>query len=118
MIKIISKNTLGEVLESNNKTQIRIAETEKHPLLTFLFSGGREAKFNGEKRLMPKSPNVATYGLQPEMSAEEVTQKIIHEIENDPTDFICLNFANTDMAQIRFSFIIVVIFLIRVLTIN
>jgi 2,3-bisphosphoglycerate-independent phosphoglycerate mutase len=91
------KNTLGEVLESNNKTQIRIAETEKYPHVTFFFSGGREAEFAGEKRLMAKSPNVATYDLQPEMSAEEVTQKIIHDIENDPTDFICLNFANTDM---------------------
>ncbi|PCJ01527.1 MAG: phosphoglycerate mutase (2,3-diphosphoglycerate-independent) [Flavobacteriales bacterium] len=91
------KNTLGEVLEANNKTQIRIAETEKYPHVTFFFSGGREAEFNGEKRLMAKSPNVATYDLQPEMSAEELTQKIVLEIENQPTDFICLNFANTDM---------------------
>jgi 2,3-bisphosphoglycerate-independent phosphoglycerate mutase len=91
------KNTLGEVLEANNKTQIRIAETEKYPHVTFFFSGGREAEFKGEKRLIAKSPNVATYDLQPEMSAEEVTQKIIPEIENQTADFICLNFANTDM---------------------
>ena len=91
------QNTLGEVLESNKKTQIRIAETEKYPHVTFFFSGGREAEFNGEKRLMAKSPNVATYDLQPEMSAEEVTQKILPEIENQTTDFVCLNFANTDM---------------------
>ncbi len=91
------QNTLGEVLESNNKSQIRIAETEKYPHVTFFFSGGREAEFKGEKRLMVKSPNVATYDLQPEMSAEEVTKKILPEIENQTTDFICLNFANTDM---------------------
>ncbi len=91
------ENTLGEVLEANNKTQIRIAETEKYPHVTFFFSGGREAEFTGEKRLLAKSPNVATYDLQPEMSAEEVTQKILPEIEGQTTDFICLNFANTDM---------------------
>jgi 2,3-bisphosphoglycerate-independent phosphoglycerate mutase len=91
------QNTLGEVLENSNKTQIRIAETEKYPHVTFFFSGGRELEFKGEKRLLAKSPNVATYDLQPEMSAEEVTQKIINEIKNDPADFICLNFANTDM---------------------
>ncbi|MGB0881366.1 MAG: 2,3-bisphosphoglycerate-independent phosphoglycerate mutase [Vicingaceae bacterium] len=91
------KNTLGEVLESNNKTQIRIAETEKYPHVTFFFSGGREAEFEGEKRLMANSPKVATYDLQPEMSAEEVTQKIVPEIESKSADFICLNFANTDM---------------------
>jgi 2,3-bisphosphoglycerate-independent phosphoglycerate mutase len=91
------QNTLGEVLSNNNKTQIRIAETEKYPHVTFFFSGGREDEFNGEKRLMVSSPKVATYDLQPEMSAEEVTQTILPEIENETADFICLNFANTDM---------------------
>jgi len=97
------QNTLGEVLERHNKTQIRIAETEKYPHVTFFFSGGREAEFNGEKRLMANSPKVATYDLQPEMSAEELTQKILAEIEkleaerSRSPDFICLNFANTDM---------------------
>jgi 2,3-bisphosphoglycerate-independent phosphoglycerate mutase len=91
------QNTIGEVLANNNKTQIRIAETEKYPHVTFFFSGGREAEFNGEKRLMVNSPKVATYDLQPEMSAEEVTQTILPEIENKTADFICLNFANTDM---------------------
>ena len=97
------QNTIGEVLANNNKTQIRIAETEKYPHVTFFFSGGREAEFNGEKRLMVNSPKVATYDLQPEMSAEEVTQTILLEITKSNTersrsaDFICLNFANTDM---------------------
>jgi len=91
------QNTIGEVLANNNKTQIRIAETEKYPHVTFFFSGGREDEFNGEKRLMVNSPKVATYDMQPEMSAEEVTQTILPEIENQSTDFICLNFANTDM---------------------
>lgn len=91
------QNTIGEVLANNNKTQVRIAETEKYPHVTFFFSGGREAEFNGEKRLMANSPKVATYDLLPEMSAEEVTTSIIPEIENQSADFICLNFANTDM---------------------
>ena len=91
------KNTLGEVLESNNKTQIRIAETEKYPHVTFFFSGGREAEFVGEKRLMVNSPKVATYDLQPEMSAPEVTSAIVAELEKGETDFVCLNFANPDM---------------------
>jgi len=91
------KNTLGEVLESNNKTQIRIAETEKYPHVTFFFSGGREKEFVGEKRLMVNSPKVATYDLQPEMSAPEVTSKIVEELEKGATDFVCLNFANPDM---------------------
>ena len=91
------ENTLGQVLSNNGKTQIRIAETEKYPHVTFFFSGGREEVFEGEKRLLVNSPKVATYDLQPEMSAEEVTQTIIPEIENEKTDFICLNFANTDM---------------------
>ncbi|HEY0298033.1 MAG TPA: 2,3-bisphosphoglycerate-independent phosphoglycerate mutase [Arachidicoccus sp.] len=89
--------TLGEVLAANNKTQIRIAETEKYPHVTFFFSGGREKEFEGEKRIMAPSPKVATYDLQPEMSAYELTEKIIPEIENETADFICLNFANTDM---------------------
>ena len=91
------ENTLGEVLANSNKKQIRIAETEKYPHVTFFFSGGREAEFNSENRLMVNSPTVATYDLQPEMSAEEVTQTILPEIENETADFICLNFANTDM---------------------
>lgn len=90
-------NTLGEVLSKHNKTQIRIAETEKYPHVTFFFSGGRETQFDGERRLLINSPKVATYDLQPEMSAEEVTQIIIKEIKTNPADFICLNFANPDM---------------------
>ncbi|MBP6022692.1 2,3-bisphosphoglycerate-independent phosphoglycerate mutase [Ferruginibacter sp.] len=91
------KNTLGEILEQHNKTQIRIAETEKYPHVSFFFSGGREKEFAGERRIMVQSPKVATYDLQPEMSAYEVADAIVKEIENDPTDFICLNFANADM---------------------
>ena len=91
------KNTLGEVLEQNNKTQIRIAETEKYPHVTFFFSGGREAKFVGEKRLMVNSPKVATYDLHPEMSAPEITSTIVTELEKGETDFVCLNFSNPDM---------------------
>jgi 2,3-bisphosphoglycerate-independent phosphoglycerate mutase len=91
------KNTLGEVLEQNNKTQIRIAETEKYPHVSFFFSGGREKEFEGERRIMIPSPKVATYDLQPEMSAYAVTEAIVKEIENNPADFICLNFANADM---------------------
>lgn len=91
------KNTLGEVLEQNNKSQIRIAETEKYPHVTFFFSGGRETPFKGEQRIMVNSPKVATYDLQPEMSSEEVTTSIVAEIEKNETDFICLNFANPDM---------------------
>ena len=91
------KNTLGEILEKNGKTQIRIAETEKYPHVTFFFSGGREAPFEGEKRLMAPSPKVATYDLKPEMSALELTESIIPEINNKTADFICLNFANADM---------------------
>ena len=90
-------NTLGEVLEQNNKTQIRISETEKYPHVTFFFSGGREKEFIGEKRLMINSPKVATYDLQPQMSALEVTETIVAELEKGETDFVCLNFANPDM---------------------
>jgi 2,3-bisphosphoglycerate-independent phosphoglycerate mutase len=91
------KNTLGEILQENGKTQIRIAETEKYPHVSFFFSGGREVPFEGEKRIMVQSPKVATYDLQPEMSAHEVTAAIVPEIENKTADFICLNFANADM---------------------
>ncbi|HEY1017627.1 MAG TPA: 2,3-bisphosphoglycerate-independent phosphoglycerate mutase [Sediminibacterium sp.] len=90
-------NTLGEVLAAHNKKQIRIAETEKYPHVTFFFSGGREEPFTGESRIMVPSPKVATYDLQPEMSAVEITDKLIPEIEKESADFICLNYANTDM---------------------
>lgn len=90
-------NTLGEVLADAGKTQIRIAETEKYPHVTFFFSGGREKVFEGEKRLMCPSPKVATYDLQPEMSAQDITDKIVPELKNASADFICLNFANPDM---------------------
>ncbi len=90
-------NTLGEILSQNNKTQIRIAETEKYPHVSFFFSGGREVPFEGERRIMIPSPKVATYDLQPEMSAEEVTNAIVPEIEKESADFICLNYANADM---------------------
>jgi 2,3-bisphosphoglycerate-independent phosphoglycerate mutase len=91
------KTTLGEVLEYMGKTQIRIAETEKYPHVTFFFSGGREKPFKGETRIMCNSPKVATYDLQPEMSAYEIRDKIIPELKSKKTDFICLNFANPDM---------------------
>lgn len=90
-------NTLGEVISKAGLQQIRIAETEKYPHVTFFFSGGRELPFEGERRLMAKSPKVATYDLQPEMSAQEVTDKIVAEIQKESADFICLNFANPDM---------------------
>jgi 2,3-bisphosphoglycerate-independent phosphoglycerate mutase len=91
------KNTLGEVLESAGKTQLRMAETEKYPHVTFFFSGGRESAFKGESRIMAASPKVATYDLQPEMSAGELRDKIVPEINSKKHDFICLNFANPDM---------------------
>jgi 2,3-bisphosphoglycerate-independent phosphoglycerate mutase len=90
-------NTLGEVLTANGKKQIRIAETEKYPHVTFFFSGGRESEFVGETRIMAQSPKVATYDLQPEMSAYELADKLVPEIEKEYADFICLNFANADM---------------------
>lgn len=89
--------TLGEILEKAGKKQIRIAETEKYPHVTFFFSGGRETEFIGEKRLLCPSPKVATYDLQPEMSAEDIKNAIIPELESKEPDFICLNFANPDM---------------------
>ncbi len=91
------KNTLGEVLEKNNKTQLRIAETEKYPHVTFFFSGGREKPYDYEKRILKESPKVATYDLMPEMSAYEITDELISEIKNKTNDFICLNYANGDM---------------------
>ena len=91
------ENTLGEVLETAGKKQIRIAETEKYPHVTFFFSGGREEEFIGEKRLLCPSPKVATYDLKPEMSAFEIRDAIIPEIKKGEVDFVCLNFANGDM---------------------
>ncbi|MBS1556452.1 MAG: 2,3-bisphosphoglycerate-independent phosphoglycerate mutase [Bacteroidetes bacterium] len=90
-------NTLGEIVSKAGKKQIRIAETEKYPHVTFFFSGGREEMFAGESRIMCPSPKVATYDLQPEMSARDIRDKIIPELEKKEADFICLNFANTDM---------------------
>ena len=91
------KNTLGEVLEKNNKTQLRIAETEKYPHVTFFFSGGKEIAFKKEKRILKNSPKVATYDLKPEMSAFEITDALVDEIDLGKNDFICLNYANGDM---------------------
>ena len=90
-------NTLGEILQQHGLKQIRIAETEKYPHVTFFFSGGREQPFDGEKRIMIPSPKVATYDLKPEMSAYEVTDALVPEIKNKTADFICLNYANADM---------------------
>lgn len=90
-------NTMGEILERAGKTQLRIAETEKYPHVTFFFSGGREAAFDGEKRIIVPSPKVATYDMQPEMSAFELTDEVLNEIDNTQPDFICLNYANADM---------------------
>ena len=91
------QNTLGEVVSKAGKKQIRIAETEKYAHVTFFFSGGREAEFEGETRLLAASPKVATYDLQPEMSAPEVADKITAELNAQSADFVCLNFANGDM---------------------
>ncbi|MDB5263383.1 MAG: phosphoglyceromutase [Adhaeribacter sp.] len=90
-------NTLGQVIADAGRTQIRIAETEKYPHVTFFFSGGREQTFAGEKRIMCASPKVATYDLQPEMSAYDIRDAIVPELQNHSADFICLNFANPDM---------------------
>jgi 2,3-bisphosphoglycerate-independent phosphoglycerate mutase len=90
-------NTLGEILGANHKKQIRISETEKYPHVSFFFSGGREVPFEGESRIMIPSPKVATYDLQPSMSAYEVTNALLPEIKNKTADFICLNYANADM---------------------
>ena len=90
-------NTLGEVLSDNGKKQLRIAETEKYPHVTYFMSGGREEEFAGEKRILIDSPKVATYDLQPEMSAYEVTESLLEELEKDELNAIILNFANPDM---------------------
>lgn len=91
------KDTIGEVLEKEGKKQIRIAETEKYAHVTFFFSGGRESEFEGESRLLCPSPKVATYDLQPEMSAFDIRDAIIPELNKGEVDFVCLNFANGDM---------------------
>jgi 2,3-bisphosphoglycerate-independent phosphoglycerate mutase len=91
------KNTLGEVLSKAGKKQIRIAETEKYPHVTFFFSGGQEAPFEGESRILKNSPKVATYDLKPEMSAYELTDALCTDLEKGEADFVCLNFANGDM---------------------
>lgn len=101
-IKVIFKKnnlemTLGETLAKAGKTQIRVAETEKYPHVTFFFSGGNESEFDGERRILCPSPKVATYDLQPEMSAKEIRDKMLPELEAKTADFICLNFANPDM---------------------
>ncbi|KUY31593.1 2,3-bisphosphoglycerate-independent phosphoglycerate mutase [Elizabethkingia ursingii] len=94
----IITHTMGQILEENNKTQIRIAETEKYPHVTFFFSGGREEEFEGERRILCPSPkDVPTYDFKPEMSAYDITNAIVPELEKGSADFICLNFANTDM---------------------
>lgn len=94
----VLQETMGEILERNGKSQIRVAETEKYPHVTFFFSGGREDVFMNERRILCPSPkDVPTYDLKPEMSAYDITEKIVPELENETADFICLNFANTDM---------------------
>ncbi|MFB1019414.1 MAG: alkaline phosphatase family protein, partial [Flavobacteriales bacterium] len=91
------QNTLGEVVSSAGLSQLRLAETEKYPHVTFFFNGGREAPFESENRLMASSPKVATYDLQPEMSARKLVALVSREMASDSADFICLNFANPDM---------------------
>jgi len=91
------KNTLGEVLAAHGKSQLRIAETEKYPHVSFFFSGGREKPFEGESRIMIPSPKVATYDLQPEMSAPELTTAAVNFLQEHQPDFVCLNYANADM---------------------
>lgn len=90
-------DSLGEVLAKHQKTQLRIAETEKYPHVTFFFNGGREELFPGEERLLIKSHKVATYDLKPQMSAYEITEQLLARLEVKKYDFICLNFANADM---------------------
>jgi 2,3-bisphosphoglycerate-independent phosphoglycerate mutase len=89
--------TIGEVVSKAGKAQVRIAETEKYPHVTFFFSGGRETTFAGEERILVASPKVATYDLQPQMSAPEVASELIRHMKTQQPDFICLNFANPDM---------------------
>ena len=91
------EKTLGEVIADSGKTQIRIAETEKYPHVTFFFNGGRETPYSGESRILCPSPKVATYDLQPEMSAFDIRDAIVPELQNGAADFVCLNFANPDM---------------------
>jgi len=91
------KNTLGEIIANNKLTQLRAAETEKYPHVTFFFSGGRETPFKNEERLLVNSPKVATYDLQPEMSAPSLTEQLIEKLANTAHDFCVVNFANTDM---------------------
>lgn len=91
------KETMGEWLSDKGLKQLRIAETEKYPHVSFFFSGGRDKAFEGEDRIMVSSPKVATYDLQPEMSALEVTEKVVAALESEVYDFVCLNFANSDM---------------------
>ncbi len=91
------RETLGEVLSKAGKKQIRIAETEKYPHVTFFFNGGREEPFDGEERILCPSPKVATYDLKPEMSAYEVRDAIVPKLKESAADFVCLNFANPDM---------------------
>ncbi len=95
--KTAPKNTLGEVLSKHQKTQVRAAETEKYPHVTFFFSGTREAEFDLETRILAPSPKVATYDLQPEMSAELLTNKTMEHLNTHQPDFLCLNYANPDM---------------------
>lgn len=91
------RNTLGEYLSGLGKTQLRIAETEKYAHVTFFFNGGQETPFPGEERILVPSPKVPTYDLQPEMSAPEVTRRVVEEIRQGKFDFIVLNYANCDM---------------------
>ncbi len=91
------KNSLGEYISNQNLTQLRAAETEKYPHVTFFFSGGIETEFKGESRILEPSPKVATYDMKPEMSANELTSKVIKFVEQNTPDFVCLNYANTDM---------------------
>ena len=91
------ENTLGEVISKAGLKQLRIAETEKYAHVTFFFNGGREAQFEGESRILVPSPKVATYDLQPEMSAPEVAEKLVEQLNAKSADFVCLNFANGDM---------------------
>jgi len=91
------KNTFGEVISNNKKTQLRIAETEKYAHVTFFFNGGEEKQYEGEDRILVPSPKVETYDMKPEMSAPEVTEKVCEALENDKYDVIILNYANTDM---------------------
>jgi 2,3-bisphosphoglycerate-independent phosphoglycerate mutase len=91
------EKTLGEVIADFGKTQIRIAETEKYPHVTFFFNGGRETPYEGESRILCPSPKVATYDLQPEMSAFDIRDAIVPELQHGTADFVCLNFANPDM---------------------